>query len=64
MPAVLGAGTALQLLTDNGDTVWYADGVAAKDIADKRLTKFRTDTIRLNVPPPSDVIFLDALDGR
>ncbi|MCR6702476.1 MAG: lamin tail domain-containing protein [Dokdonella sp.] len=64
VPAVLGAGTALQLLTDNGDTVWYADGVAAKDIADKRLTKFRTDTIRLNVPPPSDVIFLDALDGR
>lgn len=64
VPDVLGRDVELQLLTDNGDTVWYADGVLAKDILEKRLTKFRGARIVLDVPPSSEVIFINSMEGR
>ena len=39
LPDVLGANTELQFLLDNGDSIWYADGIAAKDLPDPRLKK-------------------------
>ncbi|ULH13876.1 DUF3616 domain-containing protein (plasmid) [Deinococcus sp. KNUC1210] len=44
-------GAVLRLLSDNGDTVYYADGVGAKDLitpdAQKNWQKFRSDTVAL-----------------
>ena len=37
----------LQLLVDNGDTVFYNDGTAAKDLAQNNFKKFRSDTVTL-----------------
>ncbi|MBA3936780.1 MAG: endonuclease/exonuclease/phosphatase family protein [Planctomycetes bacterium] len=44
----LGATTQLQLLSDNGGTVWYGDGTIAKDLPlDGPLRKFRSDLVAL-----------------
>ncbi|MEO8458967.1 MAG: lamin tail domain-containing protein [Dokdonella sp.] len=64
VPAALGAGSVLQLVSDNGDTVWYADGMASKDLAEKRHAKFRSDLITVDIPPPSDVVLLDGFNGH
>jgi hypothetical protein len=37
----------LQLLTDNGDTVFYNNGTAAKDLAQNNFKKFRSDIVTL-----------------
>ncbi len=64
VPTTFGAQTVLQLVADNGETVWYADGIVAKDLAEKRHAKFRVDTIRVPMPTPRDVLFIDGMDGR
>lgn len=64
VPELLGPTSALQLVSDNGDTVWYADGVIAKDLADKRDAKFRVDRITVDLPSPRDVILLTGFDSR
>ena len=46
VPAPLEIGADIQLLTDNGTTVFYADGVEGKDVA-AGLMKFRSNTITL-----------------
>ena len=45
VPADLGIGDSIQLLTDNGTTVFYADGVAGKDVSPASLRKFRSNTV-------------------
>ena len=52
VPNALNAGSSLQLLSDNGDTVWYGNGVISKDLEigagfGKQLQKFRSDWLSL-----------------
>ena len=52
VPNALNAGSSLQLLSDNGDTVWYGNGVISKDLEigagfGKPLQKFRSDWLSL-----------------
>lgn len=49
VPSPLGLGTEIQLIVDNGDFVFYNDGVAAKDLAEKRWTKFRSEHVTFDV---------------
>ena len=51
VPEQLGAGSVLQFLFDNGDSVFYADGVLAKDLAEPRWKK--AASLRVGV----DVVF-------
>ncbi len=44
-------GRSIQVLSDNGDTVYYANGVIAKD-ADPLWQKFRSDTVILGAAQP------------
>jgi hypothetical protein len=60
----VGPATPIQLLVDNGDTVYYADGVSAKDLLEKRFAKFRGDRLTINIPLASDVVFLDGFETR
>jgi hypothetical protein len=47
VPSTLSTGTKVQLLTDNGTTVFYADGVAGKDVSPASLQKFRSNVVTL-----------------
>ena len=60
----VGPATPIQLLADNGDTVFYADGTSAKDLLEKRFAKFRSERLSINIPLASDVIFLDGFETR
>lgn len=46
-PGPLTASTKVQLLSDNGTTVWYGDGTAAKDLTQPALKKSRSDWVTL-----------------
>ena len=63
-PDTVGPQTPVQLLTDSGDTDWYGDGVEAKSLPEKQLSKFRGDRLIINVPLASDVIFRDNFDQK
>lgn len=45
VPAVFGPDAQVQLLVDNGDFDFYNTSVAAKDLAEKRWSKFRSDRV-------------------
>ena len=47
LPAILGAASSLQILSDLGDSVFYNDGVIAKDLPRDNWKKFRSDLIVL-----------------
>ncbi len=47
VPNHLRAGETIQLAIDNGDTLWYNDGVVAKDLPTAEFKKFRTERIKL-----------------
>lgn len=47
VPTGLTPTTPIQLLLDNGSTVWYNDGTASKDLAQDNFQKFRSDVILL-----------------
>lgn len=47
MPAVLNDGAVIQILSDNGDTIFYGDGIVAKELTQDNHKKFRSDTIAL-----------------
>lgn len=64
VPDVLDSGSVLQVVSDHGDTVWYADGIIAKDLAEKRHAKFRIDSIPVDLPSPRDVILRTDFDAR
>ncbi len=63
-PDTVGPSTPVQLLVDNGDTVWYDDGTIAKNLSEARWKKFRGDRLNINVPLASDVLFRDGFDQR
>ncbi|MBX3724331.1 MAG: lamin tail domain-containing protein [Xanthomonadales bacterium] len=45
VPAPFLAGSPVHLVVDNGDFAFYGDGIAAKDLAEKRWAKFRTERV-------------------
>lgn len=47
VPLGLTDTTPIQLVTDNGSTVWYTDGTASKDLAQDNFQKFRSDVVLL-----------------
>ncbi|MDF5722391.1 MAG: type I secretion C-terminal target domain-containing protein [Rhizonema sp. PD37] len=47
VPDNLTSTSQVQLLTDNGDTDFYNNGTAAKDLAQNNFKKFRSDTVTL-----------------
>jgi predicted extracellular nuclease len=50
VPSPLLPASPIQLLSDNGDTIWYNDGIIAKDLADPEFKKFRSDLVLLGDP--------------
>ena len=67
VPAALGTSSVVQLLVDEGDTVWYGDGVLSRELPDREFQKSRSDLVVLGaatpvgpvagtVPVPGDVI--------
>ncbi|HVH36333.1 MAG TPA: DUF3616 domain-containing protein [Tahibacter sp.] len=58
----LSGAAPLELLTDSGDTVWYADGIIAKDLAEPRWRKFAGGKVTV-VVPPDDRIFGNGFDS-
>jgi hypothetical protein len=53
VPAAFGAGTPVQLLVDNGDFDFYNTSTVAKDLVEKRWSKFRSDRIAVD----ADLLF-------
>lgn len=51
------AAVQVQLVSDNGDDIYYGDGVAAKDLANNEFKKFRSDmvTVQAVVPTAANV---------
>lgn len=47
VPITLNGSSQIQLLSDNGDTIFYNDGIIAKDLAEPRFKKFRSDVVTL-----------------
>jgi len=45
VPDPLQSDVEVQIIVDNGDTVFYGDGVAAKDLAERRHAKFRSQRV-------------------
>jgi 5-hydroxyisourate hydrolase-like protein (transthyretin family) len=56
VPDHLGAGTNLEFVLDNGDSVWYGDGVAAKDLANLPLRKFTSLHATVDVHYPAGAV--------
>lgn len=44
------AAVNVQLISDNGDDVYYGDGVIAKDLPNDQLKKFRSDIVNVGLP--------------
>ncbi|MBD2752532.1 lamin tail domain-containing protein [Spirosoma validum] len=53
VPLGLTDTTPIQLVTDNGSTVWYTDGTASKDLAQDNFQKFRSDVVLLGAAIPT-----------
>jgi predicted extracellular nuclease len=54
VPASLNATDTISVMSDNGSTIYYNDGVIATNLPAPGLKKFRVDTVQLGavVPPP------------
>ncbi|OLP16352.1 hypothetical protein BST81_21405 [Leptolyngbya sp. 'hensonii'] len=50
VPDNLTSGSQIQLLVDNGDTIWYNNGTASKDLSQDNFQKFRSETVTLGSP--------------
>ncbi|MEW5823148.1 MAG: DUF3616 domain-containing protein [Pseudomonadota bacterium] len=50
VPSMNGGTASIQLIVDNGDTDWYADGTAAKDLANATQRKFRSEWVTASFP--------------
>jgi hypothetical protein len=53
------SGGEVELLIDNGDFVYYADGVIAKDLPSRSLAKFRSEVIAVRSPS----VFLNGFEA-
>ncbi len=56
LPSVLGTGTILQALLDNGDSVWYGDGIIAKDLAEPRFRKAASVRVVADIGFPANTV--------
>lgn len=63
VPDPLGPGTELTLVVDNGDSVYYGNGVAAKDLAERRHAKYRSVRVLVDFPPLPDLVFGDGFES-
>jgi predicted extracellular nuclease len=61
VPSSLTATSSIQLLSDNGDTIYYNDGTAAKDLTESRFKKSRSDTIALGAV--SGIVPINTVQG-
>lgn len=53
----------LELASDSGDTIWYNDGVIAKDLPEARQRKFVGGRITLDIPAMvNDRLFMDGFE--
>ena len=53
----------LELVSDSGDSVWYNDGVIAKDLPEVRQRKFVGARVTLDIPAPvNDRLFVDGFE--
>ncbi|WP_353674753.1 ExeM/NucH family extracellular endonuclease [Synechocystis sp. LKSZ1] len=57
VPASLASTPSVQLLVDNGDTIWYNNGTISKDLPATNQQKFRSEVVTLNVlnHAPTDI---------
>ncbi|MET0231407.1 MAG: DUF3616 domain-containing protein [Rhodanobacteraceae bacterium] len=60
LPDVLGPATSLQFLFDNGDSIWYADGIAAKDLPNSNWKKATSLRVTVDIAFPAAAIVADA----
>ncbi|OCR02748.1 hypothetical protein BCD67_17930 [Oscillatoriales cyanobacterium USR001] len=51
VPSNLTETSSIELLVDNGDTVWYGDNVISKELTQDNFQKFRSDTVILGAAP-------------
>jgi hypothetical protein len=64
LPPVFGAGSTVQLITDNGDTAYYGNGVIAKDLAERRHAKFRSQRLSVDLQPLADPLFSSGFEAQ
>ena len=46
----------MQLVSDNGDDIYYGDGIAAKDLAANEFKKFRSDIVTISAAPVAAMV--------
>lgn len=64
IPNPLTNTSQLQLLVDNGDAVYYNDGIIAKDLAQNNFKKFRSDLVTLGAPVNTPPTVANALENQ
>lgn len=52
VPSPISTGTVMQLVVDNGDNVYYNDGIIAKELTQSNQKKFRSELVTLTLAPP------------
>jgi len=60
VPDALGTGTILQALLDNGDSAWYGDGIAAKDLGEPRFKKAASLRFAADIAFPATTVAASA----
>ncbi|MET0225611.1 MAG: DUF3616 domain-containing protein [Dokdonella sp.] len=56
LPDQPGVGSVLQFLLDNGDSAWYGDGIAAKDLAESRFKKAVSLDVTVDIVYPAAAV--------
>lgn len=64
VPNPLTNTSQLQLLVDNGDAVYYNDGIIAKELAQNNFKKFRSDLVTLGAPVNTPPTVANALENQ
>lgn len=63
VPVGRGPDTLVQLVVDTGDFDYYAEGVPAKELSERRQAKFRSEWVRIDLPAPGPSIFSDDFEA-
>jgi uncharacterized protein len=66
VPSSLTDSTKIEVLVDNGDTVWYNNGTASKDLSQDSFQKFRSEVITLgngNINPGGAITPIYEIQG-
>ena len=64
LPAALTPTSAIQILSDLGDTVFYGDGVIAKELPQDNWKKFRSDLVVLGTAPTLSISDPSVAEGQ